>query len=177
MQKILAQLERFGISATQHSHHSLLEHLSGTYKLLKVWNCAEYVCLAGLCHSIYGPESFVRTPATLGNRSFVQGLIGIEAERLAYLFGAHKKESLWQNLNRADEFSIEDRFVSGKVSLSQQDLSNMVTITLANWLEQRPRAEAAFQSLRKNEFQRSKKLLPRKAYDEFLRAYNLVEAE
>ncbi|WP_413291357.1 DUF6817 domain-containing protein [Bdellovibrio sp. HCB337] len=170
---ILEKLERFGISTVSHSQESLLSHLKGTSRILHNWGCSEAICLAGLCHSIYGTESFLKVSATLDNREYVRNLIGTEGEKLAYLFGAHKKESLWKNLGLSDSFCVHDRFTDQQVIISKPELSGMITITLANWLEQRPRAQAEDQFIRLNEFRSSKEFLPDMAYQDFIRAYNL----
>jgi len=170
---ILSQLDRFGISTTNHSQATLLSHLKGTHDLLKKWHSADYVCLAGLCHSIYGTESFARAPATLDNREYVRGLIGEQAERLAYLFGAHKKESLWKNLESDGSIAIEDRFSDSDLPISKQDFSDLITVTLANWLEQRPRVAIEYLMLRREEFLRSKPYLSNSAYQDFISNYGI----
>jgi hypothetical protein len=170
---ILSQLERFGISTTNHSQVTLLSHLRGTYDILKKWQSADYVCLAGLCHSIYGTESFSRAPVTLDNREYVRELIGEQSERLAYLFGAHNKESLWKNLDSDGSIAIEDRFLDSNLPISKQDFSDLVTVTLANWLEQRPRVGSEFLMLRREEFLRSKPYLSTSAYQDFISAYGI----
>ncbi len=172
--EIILGLERFGVSTIDHGQTSLLSHLRGTYDILKKWDCDEAVSNAGLCHSIYGTESFLKVPATLDNRKFVQVLIGEKSERLAYLFGAHKKESLWQNLDRVSKFSITDRFLDQEITLSNQELSELITITLANWLEQRPRSNPEHQFIRQEEFIKSKTYLSRIAFDDFCKAYELI---
>lgn len=175
MESVLKQLERFGISTTDHGHTSLLSHLKGTFKILEKWNCEKYVCLAGLCHSIYGTESFSKTPAALDNRDFMRNLIGNEAEELTYLFGAHNKESLWKNLEKHSNFTLEDRFLNQSLLISNKNVADLITVTLANWLEQRPRTTLEFLFLRKEEFLRSKPFLNEIAYRDFLKAYGLIE--
>ena len=49
----------------------------------------------------------------------------------------------------------------------------MITLTLGNWLEQRPRSRPEDQFIRLNEFKSSKEFLPNIAYQEFLTGYNL----
>jgi hypothetical protein len=172
-ESILGSLERFGVSTTDHGPTTLGSHLKGTHELLKSWDCREAICLAGLCHSIYGTESFSKTPATLENRSYLRELIGYEAEKLAYLFGAHKKDSLWKNIERSNDFSVQDRFDQSQVILSREELGSLITITLANWLEQRPRARPEYLRLREHESKRAKSYLPEKAYLAFLRDYGI----
>jgi hypothetical protein len=175
MENILESLERFGISYTAHSETTLTSHLKGTYEILKRWDCENYICMAGLCHSIYGTESFSKTPATLDNREFMNKLIGQEAEELTYLFGAHQKEFLWRNLHRVDSFSLHDRFLDRPLVISSKSLSDLITLTLANWLEQRPRVSPEHLLLRKEEFLRSGPYLKDVAYDDFLIAYGMKE--
>lgn len=170
---ILVKLEKFGISTTNHSQGSLLSHLKNTHFILRKWNCSEAICLAGLCHSIYGTESFIKASATLDNREYMRGLIGIEAEKLTYLFGAHKKESFWKNLESKGVYLIQDRFTNQQLVISLEEFSALILITLANWLEQRPRCKPEDQFIRQNEFKSSRPFLPRVAYEEFLAAYNL----
>ena len=64
---------------------SFMEHLVGTEAVLRGWGCAEYLCRAGLFHSIYGTESFqaFSLPLDAPNRAVVRELVGAEAERLA----------------------------------------------------------------------------------------------
>lgn len=175
IEDVLAALERFLISKTFHSQITLLSHLRGTYTILDSWGCEKYVCFAGLCHSIYGTESLTKAPATLDNREYVRSLIGKEAERLAYLFGAHRKEHFWTNLNRSENFTVEDRFSNELIAISEQDLRDLITLTLANWLEQRPRMSPEFHFLRQSEFLNSKKFLPQPAYRDFAIEYGLAE--
>ena len=171
--KILDGLDRFEISVIEHSQSTLVSHLKGTHKILRNWSCPDYVCLAGLCHSIYGTESFLKYPVNLENRKYVQDLIGLEAEQLVYLFGVHKKNSLWENIDRSENFVLVDRLSEAIFKITESDLANLITLTLANWLEQRPAAGIENQQLRKNEFLRSKKYLPISAYAEFLKAYEI----
>lgn len=173
MHSILDKLDRFGVSSLGHSHAKLVDHLIGTYEITKSWDCPQYLCLAALCHSIYGTESFAKSPATLENRNYMREAIGEEAEQLAYLFGSHVKESLWKNLAGGHSFKITDRFQDQDVEISERNFRDLVTITLANWLEQRPRQESEYLNLRKEEFMRSRTFLPEKAYINFIQAYGL----
>lgn len=45
----------------QHSGNNPLEHLLGTYTILRGWNAREALCDAGLFHSLYGTESYKET--------------------------------------------------------------------------------------------------------------------
>ena len=161
------------MGANHHSQESLRSHLIGTSSILARWQCSDAICSAGLCHSIYGTESFLKVSAALDNREYMKKLIGFEAENLAYLFGAHKKESLWKNLKISTDFSIHNRFTDRRYVISRNELASLITITLANWLEQRPRARIKDQYVRLTEFKSSEEFLPPVAYQEFLCTYNL----
>jgi hypothetical protein len=169
---IINQLSQFDIENQAHTDKGLISHLKGTYKILHTWGCPEYICLGGLCHSLYGTESYNAQSIPLERRELVSGLIGEEAEFLSYLFGVHKKESLWENLSKEKDFSIADRIYENDVSLSPQNLSDLITLTLANWLEQRPRVDEEYKYLRKEEFSKSKKYLPEDAWIEFCSLYD-----
>ena len=109
----------------------------------------------------------------LSDRDYLRELIGVEAEELVYLFGCHVKRTFWDNLEAQDSFSIEDRFTNERIAISRDVFSALVTLTLANWLEQRPRAAKEYQYLRKDEFIRSKSYLPAVAFQAFKDAYGL----
>lgn len=174
LDKVIEGLNQYGIQYQPHTQDGLLQHLKGTYQILSDWQCSQDLCLAGLCHSIYGTESYQRETVPLSERSHLQDLIGKNAERTAYFFGAHVKESLWKNLELStNSYSIVDRFTNERVEISQNDFNDLVTLTLANWLEQRPRAPQEYQFLRRREFLASKEFLPIVAFDEFKRAYGI----
>jgi len=170
---IINRLEEFGILKQGHTGRSLIEHLEGTYNILKKWNCCEDLCLAGLCHSIYGTESYKKQTVPLESRTSVKKLIGKDAEELAYLFGAHKKEYFWELLGENKNFNIHDRFSDQIINIGKDQVSSLVTLTLANWLEQRPMVDKKYHQIRKNEFLHSKQFLPAIAYSEFKQAYNI----
>jgi hypothetical protein len=109
----------------------------------------------------------------LSKRNFVRELIGVEAEALAYYFGAHVKEHLWSLLEKTDNFEIKDRFSDEFESVSKLQISSLVTLTLANWLEQRPRTDEKYLYIRKEEFTASESFLPAVAFSDFKSAYQL----
>jgi hypothetical protein len=84
----VAELLKERTTGIRHSGRDFYEHLTGVYGILKERGNPEYVCLAGLFHSIYGTNSFKKNavPRTEAGRALVQGLIGREAEVLVFLF-------------------------------------------------------------------------------------------
>ncbi|GEM_PF-4874486 len=75
---ILAALISADLADFTHAGDGLLSHLKGT----------------GLCHSIYGTESYRKSPLSVFERDLVKELIGEKAERFVYYFGCHIKDSL-----------------------------------------------------------------------------------
>jgi len=71
-------------SDIEHSGISLASHLLGVYSFLRLAKAPEYVCLAGLFHSIYGTE-FYDADIKI-DRTHVRNYIGKEAEELVFLF-------------------------------------------------------------------------------------------
>jgi len=169
--EILKQISNKDLNLFNHSDKSLADHLIGTYEILSEWEVENYIALAGLCHSVYGTESYTKNTVPLTDRSNVQSVIGIEAEKLVYYFGCHNKASLWVNLDKSEAYKITDRFTEKEINITLQDLKDLVTITLANWLEQRPRVPEKYLYLREKEFTASKHLLSPKVFNVFLKAY------
>lgn len=83
---MLRVLLRSGAMQTAHSGRTLFDHLLGTYNMLFHWGQPQAVCLAGLFHSIYGTNAFLRQSLQASQRAELQAVIGIEAEALAWLF-------------------------------------------------------------------------------------------
>ena len=71
-----------GVADQKHSGRTFIEHLEGTYQLLK--EHGETIALAGALHSIYGTQFY--KPRNIPAREQVKALVGDEAEWLAYLF-------------------------------------------------------------------------------------------
>ena len=84
LDNILSEL-RLHTEQVGHLDTNLFSHLYGTYLILRDRMMKpEYLCLAGLLHSVYETEYFkFKTPYT---REYVKTLIGDRAEHLIYEF-------------------------------------------------------------------------------------------
>ncbi len=169
----MEDLGKIGVLDFSHSNQTLRDHLIGTAEKLQSWSCPEHLILAGLCHSIYGTESFKPVAISRDHREHVAQIIGKDSERLVYLFCCHEKDSLWENLQRKSKFSLLDRFTQQTISMDLNTLKDMITLTLGNWLEQRPRVDKKWWCLRQKEFKQSVSYLPNIAYQEFIVAYGI----
>ena len=134
-----AFLAEIGFEDVDHSNRSLTVHLIGTQQLLERWGCHVRVSRAGLIHSIYGTDYFRQQSVDPSERERISAMAGTEAERLAYLFGVMKRDSFYRNFTAADgPPMVVDRFTGSSIPLTEQELSDLAHIEVANRLEQQP---------------------------------------
>ena len=140
LQRALALLEEIGAEDTDHPRGTLADHLRGTYDVLTGWGCERDVCLAGLYHSVYGTDVFRTVTLAPDARDKVAAAIGPDAERLAYLYCALVRESLYDNLRTGGPrpYAVRSRFDGSELAVSRDDYAGLVTIDFANRLEQMP---------------------------------------
>ena len=79
-----------GADENSHTGRNLMDHLVGTAEILMGWECDKDVVLAGLCHSIYGTDSYHTVTIDPSRREEVRSLIGDKAEEFAWRFGNRK---------------------------------------------------------------------------------------
>jgi hypothetical protein len=137
IEPLLGLLRSAGAHRTPHSGEDLLNHLAGTYRILRRWGCPESLCVAGLFHSVYGTETFEPAMFTLEQRQQIRDSIGPDAERLAYLYCAATRRSLYDNLDHAAPYRLRT-FRRGEttIPISRDCLADLMTLDLANSLEQ-----------------------------------------
>ncbi|KAF2312313.1 hypothetical protein GH714_034172 [Hevea brasiliensis] len=84
---LVAVLRSVGAGECWHKHGSFLDHLLDIYRILKIWNAPDSVCLCGLFHSAYS-NSYVNLAIFDPNtgRDVVRSHVGEAAERLIHLF-------------------------------------------------------------------------------------------
>ena len=141
-------IEHLRVQDVRHSGRSFFAHLKGTHDLLRDWGDPEFVCVAGLFHSIYGTWHFRHKAFPIGQRSVLRNLIGSEAEYLAYVFCVTERPKVFlENTGRSD-ISIHDHYTNAPIHLRPEDLSNLLEIEAANLIEQGSNA-AGMRQLRK----------------------------
>ena len=123
----------------RHGGRPFYEHLKGTMDLLKAQGAPDYVQVAGLFHAIYSTAKFHTKAASLDERAEIRKLIGEPAERLIYIFCAseHRPEAWLTRVEHPAPYDIKDRFDGSVIELSARDLFDLLTIELANLVEQR----------------------------------------
>ncbi|KAK9805046.1 hypothetical protein WJX73_006614 [Symbiochloris irregularis] len=116
-----------------------LDHLMGVSRVLQNWGEPQAVCDAGLFHSIFGTELFQDYSVDFKQRPQIQKLIGERAEFLAYVFCIMDLASLDATMCDPDgQHSILARQDQGghRVPLTDQQYRDLITVQLADWLEQ-----------------------------------------
>jgi hypothetical protein len=122
-----------------HSDRGLFDHLLGTRQLLVEWEARPALCDAGLFHSVYSTEHYERKALPLSRRDEVQQLIGDEAESLVFLFCMMRRETLYQNLRKGRDFSVQHRETGEWTPLTEGQFHDLITLSFANCLEAFPR--------------------------------------
>jgi len=126
----LALLRELGFGTLQHdSHVPFLAHLGGTRRLLMVWGERPALCDAGLFHSVYGTEFF--QPDRIPERDDVVAVIGVEAERVAWLWCAIKRETI-----DVERRTVHLRHGDLAEQLTPTEVGDLATLWAADTVEQ-----------------------------------------
>ena len=123
------------------------DHLKGVQAILRYWNSPVHLTNAGLFHSIYGTEGFQGFSLPLSERLAIKSLIGIKAEKLAFVFCMVDRYTVdetvfdWKNKDLASNTSIyhlRSRPELGRfqISLTKEEWLDFIELSLADWLEQ-----------------------------------------
>jgi hypothetical protein len=104
----------------RHLNKTLFEHLYGTYELLKQQKKPEYVCLAGLFHSVYDTGYFQH--GSKYSRESLRQQIGDLAENLVYEFCRTK--------NRTNDLLYNSQ------NWDKEVYRDLLDIEIANMIEQ-----------------------------------------
>jgi hypothetical protein len=155
-EELVEFLGGLGTRDVPHTGGQFLDHLISVYRDLKIWECDESVCRAGLFHSIYGTEKFQKFCLPLSRRDEVRRLIGARAERIAYANCAMDRASFDRAARElAEKYLIADRLSASPIPLSREEFDDLCRVHLCDWLEQVPRSQqwdyrrAAYQTLAK----------------------------
>jgi hypothetical protein len=162
-----------GIAGTPHPSGMLLAHLRGTRDCLARWGCREPLALAGLFHSVYGTELFPLASIDPGDRARVRARIGAEAEALVHLYAVMVRRSLHATLRAGPPYRVVDRRTGAALPLDARQLADLLTLDLANRVEQLPRTSMSLWRMARDRrrWKRAALLLPPAAVAEVRRLY------
>lgn len=127
-------LRASGAEKIAHPGGDLFNHLVRTEKILRAWDEADAVCLAGLCHAFYGTAGFPTSLLALEDRDTLRALIGIEAEALVYEYCSCDRRATYPALG-ADPVAFVDRFTRATTKVRSDDLRAFAVISIANELD------------------------------------------
>lgn len=116
----------------------LRNHLCATRIVLERWGCDEPVCLAGLCHGLYGPPGVDTALLSPNQRSVLRRVVGREAENLVFLHSMFDRAR-----ERANGASIaSESLADGRVlSIDRSVWARMYLISWASLCAQAPYIE------------------------------------
>src|SRR2546423_13339159 len=93
-----------------HVKGTLKSHLEGTYHLLQDWGSPVELCVAGLCHAVYGTYDFDTQLLTISQRPELRRIVGPHAEGIVYLYAACDRPYVYPQIGRSSEIRFRDRF-------------------------------------------------------------------
>jgi len=137
--QLITILEEFGTNQLSHSGRKLLEHLGGTYQLLKKWGNPEDIALAGLFHSIYSTQSYKKQAVPFEEREKVVAAIGEEAEKIAFLFCECDRNSFYGAPEQEDLIPVISRRTHQVLLIDEGIQQALLEIEAANIVEQHPK--------------------------------------
>ncbi len=143
--ELLDFLYSLGTAEIDHTGHDFLTHLRAVHDLLDEHGCGGELAVAGLFHSIYGTEKFQDFCLSLDRRDEVRDLIGERAERIAWLNCIMDRSTFDAAVSAAlvgeTELTIGDREGNPPTPLTRDQLRDLATVHLFDWLEQVERSE------------------------------------
>ncbi|HEY2437618.1 MAG TPA: hypothetical protein VGH93_10575, partial [Solirubrobacteraceae bacterium] len=119
---------------------SLLEHLLGTYSIVRRWGQPTWLQHAALIHSVYGTDAYQRQLLPLSARADLAAVTGDRAERIAFLFSITPRRPLLAGTHRwAPGLMAGSADRDHEASLdppTRQELDALVLLHTANLAEQ-----------------------------------------
>lgn len=129
------RLRELGANHLGHTDRSLMDHLIGTGEILRQWDCDVDVCVAGVFHSIYGTNAFVRSCMDKNDRDRLRNMIGKRAERLAFLFCVSNRPAAFLPAVHARQ--LVNRYTGEVMKVPSTVVRQLLEIECANLIEQR----------------------------------------
>lgn len=123
-----------GAGQVEHPGGTLLAHLRRVHAVLGEWEARPALRLAGLCHAFYGTDGFATALGDTGRRGELAQVIGVEAERLVYLYASCDRSRSYSRLLLPDG-PFTDRFTGAAHCPSPADRRDFAELTVANELD------------------------------------------
>ena len=130
-----AFLSSYDTGEIAHFNGDFFSHLRRTADLLSKWGNTEYVCLAGLCHAVYGTQGFQQGILQPDERHLLQEVIGLDAEGVAYFYCSCDRSCLYPTIGASGGFKFHDRFTGDRFEPSEQMVRDFLEVTFSNEVE------------------------------------------
>jgi aspartyl/asparaginyl beta-hydroxylase/uncharacterized protein DUF6817 len=139
--RVIAFLQAEGAATRGHGgDRTLLDHLVGTYEILRRWEQPAWLARAALIHSVYGTEVYRHQLIPVTRRREVSALVGEQAERVAHLFAVTPRRLIFAGTHRWAPGLVPARDDgSGEAPAApptRDELDALVLLHLANLAEQ-----------------------------------------
>ena len=173
-ERALSYLRSVGAAETAHLSGDLLSHLEGTERLLSDWGNHRALCLAGLCHAVYGTDGLPQALVDPGERAVLREIIGEEAEEAVYFYAACDRSVLFASMGRSRAPRYRDRLTGRESSPADDRLRDFIELTFANELDlamREPRFAAENAEFFLDLFRRCRPQASQQAYDTFRRVF------
>lgn len=130
----VAFLRSNNADSINHSNGNLLDHFAGTAQLLEEWGNRPEMCLAGLCHAVYGTEGFQQSILEPSERDQLRAIIGEAAEAIVYFYGSAERNFFCPSIDRGT-VTFRDRFTGEEFEPDAELLRDCLELMLANDVE------------------------------------------
>ena len=114
-----------------------LAHLVSVFNDVRSWGGSQYLARSGMFHSIYGTQLFQGFTLPVERRDELQGLIGEDAEWIAFLNCFVKRELFDQAIIAGcTDYVVHNRETGEQYQLTKQNWKDLIFLHLCDWLEQ-----------------------------------------
>ncbi|CAL1388384.1 unnamed protein product [Linum trigynum] len=135
---LLSLLHSAGAGECWHKHGTFVEHLYGTYRMLKLWGSPEAVCRCGLFHSTYSNAyvSLALFPHTESSRAQLRAHLGPDAERLVHFFCSVPRQKLVFGRILMGGVTVENIKTGEEITLPRRIVALLLLFTLADFADE-----------------------------------------
>ncbi len=168
-------LQSIGTQSVDHSSAGLLAHLEATSDLLRRWGNSDDICLAGLCHAVYGTDGFETALLDISQRDEVKAAIGEGAEAFVYFYASCDRKFFYPLIG-CRPLRFRDRFTQAEFEPAENMVCACVELLLANDVEISYREERFLDYTRAHVsefFLRSKDFVSSSAFSEYCEVYGV----
>ncbi len=170
-------LESIGTQAVDHSDDGLLAHLDATFEVLQRWGNSPDVCLAGLCHAVYGTDGFATPLLDISERDRLTAVIGSAAEERVYFFAACDRKFFYPLIG-SRPLRFRDRFTNTEFEPPETLVRACLELLLANDVELATRQQAFLDYTKTHYtqfFLKARDFVSRAAFSEYCEVYGLAQ--